>query len=466
MTTAARPCTTDAAALLERAAVLEVAAQTLRARHEEILRHAERQWRDLLDDHHWRTKRTTGATDPRAYRMIYGASAGNDVRRHGPGVHEQGAPDTRASERGESDPLYVREIEDPRRRTTDARTGKRRDKVLAEYRDDYLTWARGHDRSIEAPPGMPQPAPAMLDELDLADDCEHRAGADRRLARVLTTDEDDWTVDPLERELAADELARAQEQGDGILARLEPLDLQGTTNDPNAVRVIGYARVSTDSQEDGASLDEQERQIRARAQAEGWRLIKMYREVGSAGSMSKRPLLREALASLEQRGGGARKPEAIVVAYLDRLTRSTMDAGTIFQRQRKHGWQIVALDLGIDTRTSAGELVAGVMIQVGQWQRRVIGERTKSGLAERKRQGVVLGRRRATDDPKRSPAERQRATQAIARLLELRATGMSYRRVAATLNDEGIAGLQGGRWHDRSVIKAVERYSTTEAAAA
>lgn len=209
--------------------------------------------------------------------------------------------------------------------------------------------------------------------------------------------------------------------------------------------VIGYARVSTEEQaQDGASLAAQRHAIESECERRGWRLVALHEDVASGKTTARRSGLHAALAALED--ASPERPQAIVVAKLDRLTRSVADGGRLFERAARGGWGIVALDLGVDTTTPAGELVANVMVAVGQWERRVISERTKAGMEQRRREGVRMGR----------PRQMPEAT--LWRLRELRADGLSYRKIAAQLNQEGIPGSQGGRWHDVSVLKALRRY--------
>lgn len=209
--------------------------------------------------------------------------------------------------------------------------------------------------------------------------------------------------------------------------------------------VIGYARVSTDEQGDsGAGLDAQEDAIRTACQARGWVLTELHRETATGATTARRPLLADAIAQLEAKDG----PEAIVVAKLDRLTRSVADGARLFERSKANGWGIVALDLGVDTTTPAGELVANVMIAVGQWERRVISQRTKDALAVRKAQGVRLGR----------PPEIPAAT--LERLRTLKSEGLSLSRIADALNEEGTPTPRGATWNPVAVHKALKRHQT------
>jgi DNA invertase Pin-like site-specific DNA recombinase len=70
-----------------------------------------------------------------------------------------------------------------------------------------------------------------------------------------------------------------------------------------------------------------------------------------------------------------------VVAKLDRLSRSIVHFGLLLEGASKKRFNVVALDLGLDLSTPQGELVANVIASVAQWERRIIGQRTKEALA-------------------------------------------------------------------------------------
>jgi hypothetical protein len=70
------------------------------------------------------------------------------------------------------------------------------------------------------------------------------------------------------------------------------------------------------------------------------------------------------------------------------------DFTRLMERSWRKGWALVALDLGVDTTTPAGEMIANSVANFSQFERLVIGQRTKDALAVRKAQGVRLGRPR------------------------------------------------------------------------
>ena len=87
-----------------------------------------------------------------------------------------------------------------------------------------------------------------------------------------------------------------------------------------------------------------------------------------------------------------------MVAKLDRLSRSLLDFASLMEDARREGWALVILDLGVDTTTPSGEMIANVMATFAQFERRLIGQRTKDALAVKKREGVKLGRPVAVDE--------------------------------------------------------------------
>jgi DNA invertase Pin-like site-specific DNA recombinase len=206
-------------------------------------------------------------------------------------------------------------------------------------------------------------------------------------------------------------------------------------------RLIAYRRVSTQDQGDsGAGLQAQETSIKREVRAREWDVVGWYHDVASGGSMDKRPQLDLAIRRLQ-----AGEADALVVAKLDRLSRSTSDFALLMDKARAEGWGLVVLDLGIDLATPAGEMVATIMASLAQWERRVISQRTRDALAERKSRGVVLGRPRGVSD------------EALVVIRSMRDRGSGWRAIAAELARLEIPTAQGGQWHPATVKKIAER---------
>lgn len=209
-----------------------------------------------------------------------------------------------------------------------------------------------------------------------------------------------------------------------------------------ALTVIGYIRVSTDDQADsGAGLEAQRAAIREQCTRRSWDLIALHQDTASARSLAKRPGLTRALGDLDAGIAGA-----LVVAKLDRLSRSLLDFSVLMERSRKKGWALVALDLGVDTTTPSGEMMANVLAVFAQFERRLIGQRTREALAVKRRQGVRLGR-----PPVTSP-------DLVRRIRRERNGGKTYAAIAEGLNARSVPTAHGGaRWRVSTVQSLLRR---------
>ncbi|MCZ4301344.1 recombinase family protein [Microbacterium oxydans] len=207
--------------------------------------------------------------------------------------------------------------------------------------------------------------------------------------------------------------------------------------------MIGYLRVSTEEQaSSGLGLDSQRDTIQRYADAHGWDVV-WHEDAGVSAKSLDRPQLQAALDRLNV-SPKRRDVDGIVVAKLDRLSRSVVDFAGVLELARARKWALVAIDLGVDTSSPTGELVANVMMSVAQWERRVIGERTSAAMQAAKRAGRHMGRVSAL--PKVTGA----------RLLALRKTH-TLAATAVALNAEGFTTATGAPWSPNSVCKAQRR---------
>jgi DNA invertase Pin-like site-specific DNA recombinase len=206
-------------------------------------------------------------------------------------------------------------------------------------------------------------------------------------------------------------------------------------------KVVGYVRVSTDEQADsGAGLEAQRQAIRTECERRGWELVGIEEDAASGKSINGRRGLRAAIVMLERK-----EADALLVAKLDRLSRSLMDFAGLMERAHRKGWALVALDLGVDTTTPQGEMMANVMATFAQFERRLIGQRTREALAIKKAQGVKLGR------PTRVPLEVAR------RIQKERRRGRTLQQIADRLNSEGVGTTAGKMWQPTTVRRQLGR---------
>ena len=206
----------------------------------------------------------------------------------------------------------------------------------------------------------------------------------------------------------------------------------------SAKRAIAYTRVSTGEQtESGLGLAAQERTIHRAVEYKGWLLVDTIRDGGSSAKDLARPALRQGLERLA-RG----EADALVVAKLDRLTRSTVDLLALLEWASDCGVALVALDLDLDTSTPNGRLVASVMASVVEWERALIAQRTREAAAVRRDRGLPLGR----------PSVRDTDPVLAGRIGRARASGRTWQSIADELNAAGVPTVRGGSaWRVSSV---------------
>jgi site-specific DNA recombinase len=209
------------------------------------------------------------------------------------------------------------------------------------------------------------------------------------------------------------------------------------------MKVIGYIRVSTDEQgKSGLGLESQTEKIKAYAGLYDLELIGIQVDIRSGKSIQGRDGLTAAIDSMNQG-----KADGLLIAKLDRLTRSVKDLGllleTVFNR---HALLVVAEQ--VDTRTAAGRLVLNILTSVSEWERQTIGERTTAALQIKKAKGektgglVPFGFTLADDGKTLESDSKEQAT--IAMIRELNDKGHSLRKIAETLTKRGIK-TKGGK---------------------
>ncbi|WP_373085433.1 recombinase family protein [Sneathiella sp.] len=160
---------------------------------------------------------------------------------------------------------------------------------------------------------------------------------------------------------------------------------------------IGYARTSTVEQE--AGFEAQLRDLKATG------CNKVFKE--QVSSVEKREQLDIALDYI-------RDGDTLVVTKLDRLARSTRHLGDIMEQLTDKGAHLKIMDLGIDTSTATGVLVCNVIGAIAQFERMMMLERQREGIAKAKSEGKYKGRkptaREKTDDVFRLKSEGMSAT--------------------------------------------------------
>jgi putative DNA-invertase from lambdoid prophage Rac len=143
-----------------------------------------------------------------------------------------------------------------------------------------------------------------------------------------------------------------------------------------------YARVSTQDQQ---TVTLQTRAMREYAGRRGWRIALQVKEVGSGASQRER---RETLLEAARR----REIDVVLVWRLDRWGRSVTDLLATLQELEHLGVGFVSLTEALDLTTPAGRAMAGLLAVFAEFEREILRERVRAGLAQARQNGQRLGR--------------------------------------------------------------------------
>ena len=224
---------------------------------------------------------------------------------------------------------------------------------------------------------------------------------------------------------------------------------------------VGYCRFSTEDQvKNGSSLDAQRERIAAHCVATGRELTEVYVDDSESAKDLKRPEVHKLLERVDRGEIGA-----VVVLKLDRLTRSVRDLWELLERFDKRGVALVSITETLDTSTATGRMIIRLIVDIAQWEREAIGERTAMALGHKRRHGAVYGStpfgwRREGDTLVKDAVQQAELT--IMRTML--ADGHSYSQIAAFMNGAGKSEARGKLWYPSSVRAVLMSKMTTETA--
>jgi site-specific DNA recombinase len=220
------------------------------------------------------------------------------------------------------------------------------------------------------------------------------------------------------------------------------------------MKAIGYVRVSTDRQAE-QGVEAQESKIRAMATVQGAELLEVIVDGRESAKNLNRPGLQRLLTLVN---GG--KVNAVIIAKLDRLTRSVKDLCSLLELFEKRGVALVSVAESLDTASAAGRLVITIMAAVSQWDREAIGERTRDALrhkrTSRERVGNIRFGFRLSPDGKHvepDPGEQGVLTE----IRHLRQSGHTMRGIAAALNRQALRTRRGSAWRVEHVARIIKQ---------
>jgi site-specific DNA recombinase len=220
------------------------------------------------------------------------------------------------------------------------------------------------------------------------------------------------------------------------------------------MKAIGYVRVSTERQADfGVSLEAQSEKVRAMAVVQGSELAEVIIDAGESAKSLNRPGMARLLSLVD-----AGEVDTVIIAKVDRLTRSVKDLAELLERFNRRGVSLVSVAESLDTGTAAGRLVLNIITDVSQWEPEAIGGRTRDAMHHKRANGervgtLPFGYRTAADG---LHLESHSAEQVIlSRIRELKAAGRTTRQIADELNRQGFTTRRGTAWRFQYVAEAL-----------
>jgi DNA invertase Pin-like site-specific DNA recombinase len=152
-------------------------------------------------------------------------------------------------------------------------------------------------------------------------------------------------------------------------------------------RVALYARVSTLNH--GQDPEEQLRELRAYCERRGFEIAETYIDKGISGSRERRPALDRLMAACRKR-----LVDGVVVYRYDRFARSLRQLVNALEDFRALNIDFISIHEGVDTSTPNGRLIFGIFASIAEFERELIRDRVRSGLAAAKAKGKRIGRPR------------------------------------------------------------------------
>lgn len=157
------------------------------------------------------------------------------------------------------------------------------------------------------------------------------------------------------------------------------------------------------------------REVREYCARRGWQVSGEYVDRGISGSKEHRPELDRLLADCRKR-----RVDAVVVYRYDRFARSLRQLINALEEFRGLGIDFVSLHEGVDTSTPNGRLIFGIFATIAEFERELIRDRVRSGIASARAKGKRLGRPRADFD--------------VSKAQKLRSEGRSWRHIAQQMD--------------------------------
>jgi len=227
------------------------------------------------------------------------------------------------------------------------------------------------------------------------------------------------------------------------------------------MKAVAYSRVSTAGQaEKGVSMEDQKLKIEQYADLYGFSITEFITDGGESAKNLNRPGVQRILTMMKQQ-----EIEAVIVAKLDRLTRSVRDLADIVELANRKNISLISVNERLDTGTAAGRMILNMLGVISQWERETIGERTQTALEYKKGtakayNGVSLyGYRNYKGNLITDDGEQK----IISVVMNLHNEKHFVSEICRTLEEQGLKTRCGKtKWHSKVVKKIIKDFQLRE----
>ena len=221
------------------------------------------------------------------------------------------------------------------------------------------------------------------------------------------------------------------------------------------MKVLGYIRVSSETQRKGYSMKNQSIKIKDFCKYMDYDLVEIFEDNGISGmSVDKRGGYKEMIKFLINN-----EIDGVVVYSLSRLGRRMKDVMEFMDLLKKNNIKFFSIKENLNNEDKIGSLILNIMSSINEFEVENIRERIRDVKREKKKNGLVYGRLMyGYDNVNGELVKNDEEFKVIKRVKNLRSRGYSWRKISVRLNNDGVRSKEGKIWYDGSLYNMMRSY--------
>lgn len=220
------------------------------------------------------------------------------------------------------------------------------------------------------------------------------------------------------------------------------------------MKVVIYIRVSTQEQTENYSIGEQTEQLQKYAELMGWTVVETFIDGGYTGSNIYRPALQDMMHYIK-----TNNVDRVLVHKLDRLSRSIRDTMFLVEDVfQKNNTELISLTDSIDTASTMGKTLTGILALYAQFERERIAERMTMGREARAKDGYYTGAGTIIIGYDYVDSEllvNEYEAMLVNQIFDMFIKGTPIKTIEKTLNKKGM-NHRHGKWHDITIKRLLQ----------